>query len=178
MDLEERWQKTLAETHILRFFYPRLSTQDTTILPYIFVAASIVNNGDTVVRKGQISVDKPLIILPKNMPQFSGFNFEEELGSKEDDMKFFLMMRGVNFPSLKYHHKVDDISVVSKDTESVAEQYKKELEQQEDINTGLVLGPIECWQLSILMYVGMVISRSAPYDIKKFLKEHGLPDQE
>ena len=36
MDLEEKWQRVMAETRIVRFYRYQLSSQQSTVLPYIF----------------------------------------------------------------------------------------------------------------------------------------------
>lgn len=170
MDLEEKWQRTLEETKIVKFYHPHLASQEATDLPYIFIGASVVNVGDTVIRKGRVIVDRPMIVLPQNMPQFSGFEFEE-YGADAKDMQLFFMVRGINFPSLKYKHESSDIEVVSKEPEAVLDQYRNDLEKEEDFTTGLVYGPVECWQLSILVYIGMLINRSAAKDVERYLNE-------
>lgn len=170
MDLEEKWQRTLEETKIIKFYHPHLATQEPTNLPYIFVGESTINLGDSVVRKGKVMVDRPLIVLPQNMPQFSGFDFEE-YGADNSEMQLFFMIRGINFPSLKYKHEVADIEVVSNEPSALLDRYQNELEQQEDFTTGLVYGLSECWQLSILIYVSMLINRSATRDVEHYLNE-------
>ena len=170
MNFEEKWQKTLEETRILRFFKHPLSFQEVTVLPYIFLGPSVMNLGDTVVRKGKVEVDKPFIFLPKNIPQFMGFNLEEELGADENLLRLFFMVRGINFPSLKYKHEISTVDVCEQEPEKALESYKRELERQEDLITGLVYGPTECWQLSVLFYVSLLISRSAPRDFEKYYK--------
>ena len=78
MDLEQKWEKALAQTEIVRFKISYLSTFETTTIPYIFLAESTVNLGDTIVRRGRILLHKPEIILPEDMPQFEGFEFETD----------------------------------------------------------------------------------------------------
>ncbi len=170
MDLEEKWQRTLEETKVLKFYHPNLSIHEATDLPYIFLGASVVNPGDTVVRKGHVTVDKPFIVLPQNMPQFAGFDFEQDLGTTDSDMQLFLMVRGIHFPSLKYKNESSSIEVLEKDPERLLEEYQNEIDRMEDILTGLILGPAECWQLSLLVYVGTVAGHSAARDIERYLK--------
>ena len=56
MNIEDLWQKAIHETRVIRPRLKSLSINSATELPYIFLAESLVNRGDTVVRKGKISV--------------------------------------------------------------------------------------------------------------------------
>src|SRR3989338_11517731 len=111
MNIQEAWEKALKTTEITRPRVQPLHTFEATLLPYIFLAESLVNTGDTVVRKGEIRVEKPSIVLPMNMPQFEGFEFEESLHMNEELLKSFFLVRGVSFPSMKYNNKVDSLDV-------------------------------------------------------------------
>ena len=83
MNIQDGWEKALKYTKIIRPRPKDLLTFEATEVPYIFLSESLVNLGDTVVRKGQIMVEKPAIILPSNMPQFEGFDFEKEKIQKQ-----------------------------------------------------------------------------------------------
>lgn len=171
MDLEEKWQRAVSETEILKFYRLHLSTQTATTLEYIFLGESQINIGDTVVRKGKVVVNHPLIVMPKNMPQFEGFDLEEELETDESSLRFFFMVRGIQFPSLKYNNEISTIEVVEHSIEKTTDSYLNELEKKEDLTTGLIVGPTDTWQLSILIYVTILINRAAPSDLEKFLND-------
>jgi len=64
MGIHESWEKALKMTEIVRPRVQPLATFEATQIPYIFLAESLVNHGDTVIRKGEITIDKPSIILP------------------------------------------------------------------------------------------------------------------
>lgn len=169
MDLEEKWQNALENTRIVRFYRYPLSYKDSTELPYIFLGSSIINEGDTVIRKGKVVVDRPMIVLPQNMPQFSGFSGEDEEPIDTENLRIFLMVRGIRFPSLKYKHEISTLDIMEKEAEKAIEECKRELEAKEDIGTGLIVGNPEHWQLSLLLYVALIINRSFPSDMQRFL---------
>ena len=77
MDFEAQWQKAIKETEIIRSRVQGLFTFTETVVPYILLSESSVNVGDTVVRTGGVLVEKPSIILPPNLPQLEGFEFEQ-----------------------------------------------------------------------------------------------------
>jgi len=176
MDLQEKWDRAVRETKILR---PRLRTLlvfENTELPYISLAKSAVNIGDTVVRKGKVVVHKPMIVLPGNFPQFEGFNFEEDDKIDENEIGRFLLMRGVSFPTLKYSNENHTIDVFEGSLDKAIGHFTRQLERKEDVHCGLIVGPEDCWQFSVLIYVGTLAIRSAPSDVEKLLdyfRKHG-----
>src|SRR6185436_16100318 len=133
---------------------------EQTHVPYTFLAQSSVNRGDTVVRKGEVIVEKPSIVLPFNMPQFDGFDFEEEMHLDEDLMKTFFLVRGIQFPSFKYNNKTSSIDIHEGKLPAAVDFYSKKLAQEEDVRSGLVIGPEDCWQFSVIIFVCGQVSRS------------------
>lgn len=171
MDLSEKWQRAVEETQILQAYPHLLAAENSTTLPYVFLAASEINPGDTVVRKGKVVVDRPLILLPKNNPQFSGFELEQEMETDEDHLSFFLMLRGIHFPSLKYHNEICTMDVFEGDVQKASDQFRFDFDKQDDHVTGLMIGPSCCWQFSVLLYVSTLINRSAASDLQRFLHD-------
>ena len=169
MDIEKLWDKAKEKTEVVRGRVKGLSAVSLTAVPYIFLAESSVNEGNTVVRKGKIIVEKPLIVLPQDSPQFDGFDFEEELGLSQELIQTFLLMRGISFPSMKYNNKIFDLEVDEASLSKCVEKHKKGLEREENVTTALVLGPEDCWQLSLLIYVASLAGRCARADIMKLM---------
>ena len=95
MDIEQLWEKAQNKTEVIRGRVKGLMTFARTEVPYIFLAESVVNEGHTVIRNGKIIVEKPMIVLPENMPQFEGFEFEEEMDMDMDTVQMFFLMRGI-----------------------------------------------------------------------------------
>lgn len=172
MDIHESWEKALKLTEIVRPRVQPLSTFETTQLPYIFLAESIVNHGDTVVRKGSVAVDKPSIILPPYMPQFEGFEFEKKFSNAEDYLTTFLLVRGIKFPSMKYENTVNSLDVFEGKLKRAIDVYTQQLQKQENLSTGLVVGPEDCWQFSVLIFVCSQVLRSAEGDIRKIFDRY------
>ena len=100
MNMQEFWDKAVKKTEIIRPRVTPLSTYDVTHLPYVCLSESAINSGDTVVRRGEVMVQKPAIVMPHNLPQFEGFDFENEMKINEDLFKSFLLVRGVQFPAM------------------------------------------------------------------------------
>ena len=179
MDIQDHWEKALKNTEIVRPRVTPLQTFAATELPYILLAESAVNMGDTVVRKGEVVVEKPSIILPSNLPQFEGFEPEDEPSFNPDTLINFLLVRGVRFPSLKYNNKTVSLDVYEGRLKSAVEHYTHELEKVENVSTGLIVGPEDSWQFSVLIFIGTQMLRQADKDIRKLLddfRKKGPPD--
>jgi hypothetical protein len=167
MDIHDSWEKALKTTEIIRPRVQPLQTFEATQIPYIFLAESVVNQGDTVVRKGEVTVDKPSIILPPNLPQFEGFEFDKQFSGVEDYLTTFLLVRGIRFPSMKYENKINSLDIREEKLSKAVEFFSHVLQREENISTGLVIGPEDCWQFSVLIFICSQITRSAEGDIRK-----------
>lgn len=171
MDLQKLWDEALKKTEILRMRLQELATFEATAVPYIFLAESSLNQGDTIVRQGHVLIERPSIILPHFSPQFEGFEFDTELHLSEEAIATFLLVRGIQFPSLKYRHQISSLDVLEQSLQTAIKQYSERLQRAEDIKTGLVIGPEEAWQFSLLLLVGALVIRSAQGDLQRILDE-------
>lgn len=171
MDIEERWEKALEKTEVIRPRVQELLTFSHTDLLYIFLSESSINVGDTVVRKGSVVVEKPSLILPLGLPHFEGFDFEKEPEINEDMVTNFLLVRGVKFPSLNYNNRTYSLDIFEGRLSKAIEQYRDRLQREEDVLTGLIIGPEDCWQFSLLIFVCSQVVKSADGDIKRLLEQ-------
>jgi len=171
MDMQELWRDALKRTEILRMRLQDLSTFDTTAVPYIFLAESSLNQGDTIVRQGQVLIERPAIVLPNFSPQFEGFEFDKDLQVSDDAVSTFLLVRGIQFPSLKYRHQISSLDLVEASLQKTIEQFTAKLTMAEDIKTGLLIGPEAAWQFSLLILIGALVIRSAEGDLRRILED-------
>ncbi len=169
MNMPELWDRARKQTEILRMRLQDLATFDATIVPYVFLAESSLNQGDTVVRRGNIVIQRPAIVLPDFTPQFQGFEFEKDFHVGEDAVATFLLLRGVHFPSLKYRHQISSLDLYEGQLARAIEHFQDQLTRAEDIKTGLVVGPEEAWQFSVLLLVGALVVRSSEGDLRRII---------
>ena len=170
MDIEEQWDQARKQTEIVRLRLQELASFETTPVPYIFLGESALNRGDTIVRKGHVLVERPSIILPGLSPQFEGFGFDQTLHLSDDAVATFLLLRGVQFPSLKYRHEISSLDVMEQSLRQAIDRVNRQLTMAEDIATGLVVGPEDAWQFSVLLLVGALVIRSARGDVRRILE--------
>lgn len=171
MDINGLWEKALKKTEIIRSRIQGLNTFADTRVPYIFLAESTLNVGDTLVRKGEVVVQRPSLLLPPHIPQFKGFEFSDKEIS-DDSLINFLLVRGINLPSLKYNNTVSSLDIFEDKLSAAIGHYQKNLQSQENVHTGLLAGPEDCWQFSIMIFICAQIMRNANYDIRKLLEEY------
>ena len=170
MDIEERWKKALEKTEIIRPRIQELLTFSATNLPYIFLSESSINIGDSVVRKGEVLVEKASLILPLGLPQFEGFKLDD-LHIDGHELADFLVVRGVKFPSLKYSNKTYSLDIFEGRLKKAIWHYKDMLQREENITTGLIVGSEDCWQFSVVLYICTQVVKSADGDIKRLIEE-------
>ena len=169
MDIQGLWDKALKQTEIVRGRVAELSSIDTTALPYVFLAESALNEGDTVVRSGQVMIERPSLILPT--ARFEGFDFERELASGDDAVLNFLLVRGIRFPSMRYRHELSSREIREGELTQSVKHFRDQIARREDVHTGLVVDPEDAWQFSILILVANAAGRSAEGDLRRLLDE-------
>ncbi|MFH1846113.1 MAG: hypothetical protein ABH869_00975 [Candidatus Omnitrophota bacterium] len=169
MDIEQLWEKAQERTEVIRGRVKSLPTFMITKVPYIFLTESVINEGHTVIRQGKVIVDKPLIFLPEDLPQFEGFDFEENFDLEQGAVQMFFLMRGIRFPSLKYNHCLEKLDLEELSLTKSIEKYKNQLERKENTTTALIIGPEDCWQFSVLIYMAALVGRCAKTDIINFM---------
>ena len=172
MDVHSAWEKALQETNIIRSRIIGLQTASDTHVPYILLSPSLINEGDTVVRTGEVLVHRPSLILPPNIPQLEGFDFRGEDSFEENTVINFLMVRGITLPSMKYDNKVSALNVFEGKIEDAIGVYGNRLQREENTSAGLICGPDEVWQLSLLIFVCSQIAKNSTMDIRRLLEEY------
>lgn len=172
MNIQESWEKALKTTEIVRPRVKALETFAATKLPYIFLGESRLDSAETVVRRGEIVVEKPSLVLPFNMPHFEGFEFEEEMDINEDLLTNFLLVRGVTFPSMKFNNRtLGDLEIYKGRLSDAIEHHKNKLHAEENVHAGLVMGLEDVWQFSVLIFIASQITKSAGNDLKKLFDD-------
>jgi hypothetical protein len=172
MNFEQMWNKALKHTEIIRSRVQALSLAGDTHVPYLLLSESSINIGDTVVRKGEVLVHRPSLFIPPHNPQFHGFEFDnEERDFDENSFINFLIVRGISLPSLQYDNRTSSLDIYEGKLSDAIKYHEKILQQQENVRAGLLVGPEDCWQFSILIFICSQIIKNADQDIKRLLDE-------
>lgn len=172
MDINKFWERAQQRTEVVRGRAKALATFRNTRVPYLFLAESTINEGCTVVRKGRVTIEKPMIVLPDDMPRFEGFEFDKEMDIDSRSVETFFFLRGIRFPSLKYLNTVDDLDLENRSLARSVRRHKNRFEREENVNTTLLVGPEDCWQFSVLLYMAELVARCAKSDIVNLLNKY------
>ena len=172
MDLENIWAKALKDTEILRARVQSLSVESSTSVPYILLSESSINTNDTVVRRGEILVEKPLLMIPPHNPQLMGFDFEKDTGVSDNSIVNFLLIRGIALPSLRYDNRTMTLDIYEGSMSECIRHYQDSLQRVENTTTGLIRAPEDAWQFSLLIFVCSQIIRNADMDIRAMLRKY------
>jgi len=171
MDFEKAWKEALKNTEIIRTRVQPLMTMAETCVPYILLSESTINVGDTVVREGEILVEKPSLIVPPNNPYFTGFEFKDEYNIDDNTLINFLIVRGVKLPSFRYDNKTSSLNVFEDKLSKAITHYQDLLLRAENVRTGLIIGPEDVWQFSLLIFICSQITKNVDNDFKKLIDE-------
>jgi hypothetical protein len=76
---------------------------------------------------------------------------------------------------MKYENKIASLDVREEKLSRAAEFFLQALQRQENVSTGLVIGPEDCWQFSVLIFICGQITRSAEGDIRNLFDRFGKP---
>ena len=169
MSLEQLWNEALKETEIVRLPVKRLHTFGSTLLEYIFLGPSTVNQGDTVVRKGKLDIERPTLVLPNNFPSFEGFTSDTSPEIKDDQLPSFFYMRGIRFPSFKYKNEPYELDVYEGSVARAEKMYCEQIRTHEKIATGIVIGKDSSWQFSVILLGCHMIDAHVDSDLKAIL---------
>lgn len=172
MDLEKNWEKALRYTEIIRPRIQPLGTFEATDVPYILLSEPLSDAGNTLVRKGSVLVEKPSLLLPANYPQLEGFELDPSKRGDADSFMNFLLVRGIRFPSLFYNNRTLSLSIHDGRLSEAAEHYRAELQREENVHAGLILGREDCWQFSVLIFTAGQILKSADGDIQRIIDQY------
>lgn len=172
MDIYDAWSKALKSTEIVRARVSALQTFQSTAVSYILLSESSINQGDTVVRRGEVTVERPSLILPPNIPQLEGFHSDGLPAFDQESIINFLLIRGVSLPSLKYDNKTYQLDVFEGGMSKAISYYLGELQQKENVDCGLLVGPEDVWPFSLLIFICSQIARNSQIDIRRLLDEY------
>jgi len=165
----ESFNKYWSATEVIREYQRMLFTFGAMELPYVLVAEHDRFSDRAVVMKGLVVLQRPQIVLP---PHFAGPEFTEgfEHGNAIPPEALYLL-RAMQVPYSQISNKpiaTEEIEYGS--VQSVLDKFDKEMESQEDAETGLIKGVLEGADISLMRYsLGLAI-KSAPGNVKEFFE--------
>lgn len=164
MEMEEAFKLAQEDTRFIKVRKNLLYTFGATRLPYICISQNLENDGLVMVRTGEVLADKPQIALPGEMFSFEGF---EELKELFQDEPMVALARRVSMPPSKYVNKAEAPEKQPGPMSDVIQKVMNQLDSDNDVRTGVIAAPEQVWPLSVLLYVGNQVARSAQSNVQE-----------
>ncbi len=174
MDFNEAIELARRDTSIIKARKNLLFTFGPTKLPYVCLSDS--RDGCIYIHDGEVTTDKPHIAIPGEELGFEGFEMD---GMGKDGMLPVLIARGVRMPPAKYINKNEEKRIFRGELQEAIDIELERLATKDDIRTGVIAAPESVWKLSVLLYVGLQVARSAESNVNEhiermFLRGGGL----
>jgi hypothetical protein len=161
MEPEERIQKALASTQVVRPPRQNLATFGATTLTYYIVTelSDLVN----VVRDGRVVAEKPRIVTPAYLSNLEGFS--------PDARRYIEMMLEHNpqEPALFYRYKNEPrgMDMVYEPSRQVIDNISNRLENAQEPLAAIIKGVEEAWDVSLLKFTYELTRRSLAGNISE-----------
>ena len=158
-----------SATEVIREYERMLFTFGDMELPYVLVAEHSRLRDRTIVRKGIVLIQRPHILLPSYYggPEFKeGFEHANAIPPEA-----VYLLRAMQMPYSQITNKpVGEEEIEYGNLQSVLDKFDKEMESQEDTETGLIKGVLNGADISLMRYsLGLAI-KSAPGNVKEFFE--------
>lgn len=164
MEMEDAFKLAQDDTRFVKVRKNLLYTFGATRLPYICLSESLDRDEWITVRTGEVLADKPQIALPGEYFAFEGF---EEADSSENGDLAVTLARRISMPPSKYVNKSGGARHEQGSLPEVLERVVLRLENDNDTRTGVITAPEQVWGLSVLLYVGSQVARSAQSNVQE-----------
>jgi hypothetical protein len=158
-----------SATEVIREYQRMLFTFGDMELPYVLVAEHSRLRDRTIVRKGIVLIQRPHILLP---PYYGGPEFKEGFEhANAIPPEAVYLLRAMQMPYSQITNKpVGKEEIEYGNLQSVLDKFDKEMENQEDTETGLIKGVLNGADISLMRYsLGLAI-KSAPGNVKEFFE--------
>jgi len=166
---QEKFKEYWKRTEVIREYQRMLYTFGDMDLPYVFVAEHSRFRDRTAIKRGVILFQKPQILLP---PYYGGPEFKEGFEhANAIPREAAYLFRAMKLPYSHITNKlVAEEQIEYGSLQDVLDKFSREMDNQEDSETGLIKGVLEGADISLMRYsLGLVI-KSAPGNVKEFFE--------
>ena len=169
MEMEERIKYVAEHTELVRPPRQELATFGSSIIDY-YVVTQLAGN-ISVVRDGKVLAERPRIVTPAYLTNVEGFS--------ESAQRYIRMMAGEHpyEPGVfyKYKNEPGEMNVVSEPIAQVIAKLNTRLDEQQNPLSTIIKGVEELWDVSLLMFIYELTSRSLYSHVTEF-HHRGLLD--
>jgi hypothetical protein len=171
MEMEEAFRLAQEDTKFIKERKNLLYTFGATRLPYVCISPDSGNADFVTVRSGEVLADRPQIAVPGELFSFEGF---EELKEMFDAEPFVALARRISIPPSKYVNKAELTERRPGPMAEAIQRVVNRLENDNDVRTGVISAPEQVWSLSVLLYVGSQVARSAQSNMQEHFEHMRL----
>ncbi|MCD7896239.1 MAG: hypothetical protein LUG50_06135 [Planctomycetaceae bacterium] len=165
MEMDETFRLAQEDTNFIRERRNLLYTFGATRLPYVCLSEAADNPELVLIRSGEVLADKPQIALPGEMFSFEGF--EEFMEHLTTDEPVVALARRISMPPSKYVNTSSGELRETGPLSAAIERVVNRLENENDVRAGVISAPDKVWGLSVLLYVGSQVARSAQSNVQE-----------
>jgi len=162
METDEKIKYALEHTELIRAPQRSLSTFGSSIIDY-YVVTELVGNV-SVVRDGKVIAERPKIVTPAYLVNVEGFS--------EQARKYIAMMAHERpFESgifYRYKNEPKGMNVVSEPAGQVISKLSSQVEDERNPLSTIIKGVEEVWDVSLLMFIYELTSKSVRTDVAEF----------
>jgi len=171
MEADDKIKNALEQTELIRAPRRELDTFGSSVIDY-YVVTELVGNL-SVVRDGKVFAEKPKIVTPAYLVNVEGFS--------EQAKKYISMMaRERPYESgifYRYKNEPGGMNVISEPIKQVIDNLNSRVEDQQNPLSTIIKGVEELWDVSLLMFIYELTSKSVRTNMAEF-NRRGLLDMD
>jgi len=171
MELDDKTRHALEHTELVRAPRQELDTFGSSVIDY-YVVTELVGNV-SVVRDGKVFAERPKIVTPAYLVNVEGFS--------EQARRYMAMIArerphesGIFY---RYKNQPGGMSVVSEPVRQVLDNLNSRVDEQRNTLSTIIKGVEEQWDVSLLMFIYELTSRSLRTNLAE-LKRRGFLDMD
>jgi len=169
MEMDKKIKYVVEHTELIRPPQQHLATFGTTTLNYYVVTG--LAESVSVVRDGKVVAEKPRIVTPSYLFRLEGFS--------EEARKYVAMMarEHPDEPGVFYRYKNQpgEMNIISEPLRQVVGKLNTQIEEEHDPLSTIIKGVEELWDVSLLMFIYHLTSKSIYTNVAEF-RRRGLLD--
>jgi len=162
MELDDKTRYALEHTELVRAPRQELDTFGSSVIDY-YVVTELVGNV-SVVRDGKVIAERPKIVTPAYLVNVEGFS--------EQARRYMAMIaRERPYESgifYRYKNEPGGMNVVSEPIRQVIDKLSSRVEERRNPLSTIIKGVEELWDVSLLMFIYELTTRSVRSNIVEF----------
>ena len=162
IEMDDKIKYALEHTELIRAPRQELETFGSSVIDY-YVVTELVGNV-SVVRDGKVIAERPKIVTPAYLVNVEGFS---------DQAKRYIAMMAREHPYesgvfYRYKNEPGGMNIVSEPIKQVINKISSQIEEQHNPLSTIIRGVEELWDVSLLMFIYELTTRSVRTNMAEF----------